>query len=133
MDGGMASGRAGTGACPSRLFLALQQEFDNLWHDVTCALIELFLGEIGNGMGQCQVFIVGEAPRLGHGTAGGIEYVGDQRSGGNAMFFEHNAVEHTARAARASIADTGDDDVAVGLDGINDLLMRRHAGVVLVG
>ena len=95
------------------------------------ALLQLVLREIGNRMLHAQEFIVRETPGLSHGSAGRVKHIGDNRSRWNAVFFKQNTVEHTARAARASIADPGDDYVAVGGVFVDDLLVRRNPRAVL--
>src|SRR5712691_5348646 len=80
---------------------------------------------------HAQEFIVGEAPGLGHGPASRVKHIGDNRGRWKAVLFKQNTVEHTARAARASIADPGDDDIAVGSVFVDDLLVRRHTGSML--
>jgi hypothetical protein len=57
-----------------------------------------------------------------------VEDVGDDRSGWDAGLFKHNAIEHTARAARASVSHPGDDHIALGQDVANDFFMCRDAG-----
>ena len=81
------------------LVLAFQEEFDNLRYYLTGALIEFLFREIRDGMGHRQVFVVGETPGLGHGATRSVKHIGDNRGGGNTVFFKQNAVEHTARAA----------------------------------
>jgi hypothetical protein len=98
-----------------------------LRHHRTGTLIEFSLREVGNRMGHLQEFVVWHTPGLCHGPASCFKYIGDDRSGGNTMFFKQNAVEHTARAARASITNASDDDIAVGGKFLDDFLMRWHA------
>src|SRR5712691_12526533 len=80
---------------------------------------------------HAQEFIVGKAPGLGHGPASRVKHIGDNRGRWNAVLFKQNTVEHTARAARASIADPGDDDIAVGGVFVDDLLVCRHTRAML--
>src|SRR5207245_8604074 len=53
------------------------------------------------------------------------------RGGGTAVLFKAALVQHTARAARASIAESGDDDMAVGSVFVDDVLVRRVPGSML--
>lgn len=115
----------------SRLTLAFEQEIHNLRYNFTRPAVEFFVCEIGNRVRHGQIFVIRQAPGHRHGTARGVEYIRNERSGRNSMFFKNDAVEHTARAARASIADPGYHDIAVGLDLVDDLLMRRDTGIVL--
>src|SRR5438093_4538760 len=114
-----------------RLLLPLQQELHNLRHDVTGSLLQLVLREVSNRMLYTQIFIVGKAPGLRHGPPRRFKHIGDNRGRWNAVLFKQNTVEHTARAARPSIADPGDDDIAVGGVFVDDLLVRRHPRAVL--
>jgi hypothetical protein len=93
----------------------------------TGTLIELSFREVGNRMRHLQEFVVWHTPGLCHGPTCFFKYIGDDRSRGNTMLFKQNAVEHTARAARASITNTSDDDIAVGGKFLDDFLMRWHA------
>src|ERR1043166_1222252 len=78
-----------------------------------------------------QIFIVGQAPGVRHSPSSCLKHIGDKRGRWHTMLFKQNTVEHTARAARASIADPGDDDIAVGGVFVDDLLVRRHSRAVL--
>ena len=57
------------------------------------------------------VLEVWHAHHAGHGLGGVVEHVGDDRRRGYAQALHFDAVVHTARAAGASIADPGDEDV----------------------
>src|SRR3989442_1097415 len=114
-----------------RLLLPLEQELHNLRHYVTGPLVQLVPREIGNRMLYTQIFIVGQAPGLRHGPSRRFKHIGDKRGRWHAVLFKQNTVEHTARAARASIADPGDNYVAVGGVFVDDLLVRRHPRAVL--
>src|SRR6266567_3289805 len=114
-----------------RLLLPLEQELHNLRHYVTGSLLQLVLREVSNRMLYTQIFIVGQAPGLRHGPPRRFKHIGDNRGRWNAVLFKQNTVEHTARAARPSIADPGDDDIAVGGVFVDDLLVRRHPRAVL--
>jgi len=116
---------------PLPLLLPFEQELHNLRHDSMGALVQLVLREIGNGMLHTQIFIVGEAPCLGHRPSSRVKHIGNNRRGWNTVLFKQNTVEHTARAARASIADPGDDDIAVGSVLVDDLFVGRHTRAVL--
>src|SRR5262245_608508 len=114
-----------------RLLLPFEQDLHDLRHDRAGALVQLVVREVGDRMLHAQVFIIGQAPGLGHRPAGRVKHIGDNRGRWNAVLFKQNTVEHTARAARASIADPGDDDIAVGSVFIDDLLVRRYPGAML--
>ena len=116
---------------PLPLLLPFEQELHNLRHDSMGPLVQLVLREIGNGMLHAQIFIVGQAPGLGHRPSSRVKYIGNNRRCWNTVLFKQNTVEHTARAARASIADPGDDDIAVGSVLVDDLFMGRHTRAVL--
>jgi hypothetical protein len=113
------------------LLLPFEQELHNLRHDSTGALIQLVLREVGNRMLHTQILIVGETPGLGHRPSSRFKYIGNNRRGWNTVLFKQNTVEHTARATRASIADPGDDDIAVGGVLVDDLFVGRHTRAVL--
>src|SRR5215475_11882329 len=80
---------------------------------------------------HAQEFITGEAPGLGHGPSSRVKHIGDNRGRWNAVLFKQDTVEHTARAARASIADPGDNDIAVGGVLVDNLLVCWHTRAVL--
>jgi hypothetical protein len=105
-----------------------QENIDDLRHDVAGTLVELFLGEVGDGVGHRQVFIIWHAPGFCHRPTGSVEYVGNDRSGWDAALLKHNAIEHTARAARASVSHPGNDHIALGQDVANDLFVCGHTG-----
>ncbi len=113
------------------LLLPFEQKIHNLRHHLTRPAVELIFREIGNRMWHSQIFVIRQAPGHSHGATGGLKHIRNDRSSRNAVFFKNDAVEHTARAARASISDPGNDHVAVGLDLVDDLLVCRHTGVVL--
>ena len=115
----------------SRLRLPLEQELHNLRHYVTGPLVQLVLREVGNRMLHTQIFIVGQAPGLRHSPSSRLKHIGDKGGRWNTVLFKQNTVEHTARAARPSIADPGDDDIAAGGVFVDDLLVRRHPRAVL--
>ena len=81
-------------------------------------------------MGHGQEFIVWNTPGLRHGAACFLKWIGNYRGGGDALFFKKDSVEHTARAAGSSVADTGNDDVAVGSEFVYNLLVGRHPGIM---
>jgi len=111
--------------------LSFEQQFDDLWCDVARSLVELFTGEISNWMRHRKKPELLQSPRARHGLTGPHEDIRDDGRRRNALLFEYYAVEHTARAARPSIADTGNDDVAAGLELIDNLLVRRHSRAAL--
>ena len=82
----------------TRLPLTLQQESYDLWGDLTCALVEFFFRQIGRWMRYIQELIVGDSPCLGHSMSGLHESISNNRGRGDAVFFEENSIEHTARA-----------------------------------
>jgi hypothetical protein len=108
-----------------------QQNVYHLRDDLPGPSIELLIGEVGNGMGERQKLIVRHAPSLGHGPAGGLDHIGDDGRCWNAALLKQDAVEHTARAAGASVSHPGDHGVALRLDLPDDLLMRGYAGPTL--
>ncbi len=105
-----------------------KEDVDDLRHYFAGALIELLLGKVGDRVRHRQIFIIWDTPGLCHGPTGGLEHIRDDGSGWQATFFKHYAVEHTARAARASISHPSDDDIALGQDIANDFLMGGDAG-----
>src|SRR5712691_13059730 len=113
------------------LLLPLKQELHNLRHNVTGPLVQFVLREISNRMLHTQIFIIGQAPGLRHSPSSRLKHIGDKGGRWNAVLFKQNTVEHTARAARSSIADPGDDDIAVGGVFVDDFLVRRHPGSML--
>ena len=82
-------------------------------------------------MGHAEKLIVDKSPRLGHGTTCLHKYVSHDRGCRYTLFFKENPVEHTARAAGASISDSGNNDVTVRDEFFDDLLVGRYTGVVL--
>jgi hypothetical protein len=108
-----------------------EQDIDDLRHDLASALIELVLGKIGDGVRHGQVLIIRHTPGLSHRPAGGMEDIGDNGRCRDAMLLKQNAVEHTARAARASVSHPSDHHIALGFDVVDDLLVGRHAGAAL--
>src|SRR5262249_39519844 len=113
------------------LLLALEEELDDVGNDLPRALVELGLGQVGDGMRQSEELVVWQAPALGHGVAGGLEDVGHDGHGGDAALLRKGCAAHTAPRARPSGADAGDDAVHATLRLVEDLLMGGHAGVVL--
>ena len=105
-----------------------QEDIDDLRHDVSGTLVELFLGEVCDRVGHRQIFVIRHSPGFCHRPPGGVENVGNDRSRWEATLLKHNAIEHTARAAGASISHPSDDDIALGQDIANDLFMCGHAG-----
>ncbi len=68
-----------------------------------------------------------------HRSRGGYEGSGDNRYRGNPSFFQFDAVEHTARAARPSIANSGQDEVRLLLEEGDGLRCHRVArGLLMV-
>src|SRR5262244_2625130 len=114
-----------------RLLLTLEEELDDVGDDLPRPLVELSLGEVGDGMRQSEEFVVRQSPALGHGMTRGLEDIGNDRHGGNAELLEEDSVEHTARRAGPSVADAGDDAIHPAACLVEDLLMGGHAGVVL--
>ncbi len=70
-----------------------------------------FVREAGKGMLSHHVLVIRHPHHAGHGLGGVVENVGDDRRRGYAQALHFDAVVHTARAAGASIADPGDEDV----------------------
>src|SRR5690242_19859261 len=97
-------------------FLAFEQQLYNLGHYSACALIEFARGQIRYWMRHRQKTEFMQAPRARHRAPRGSEDIGDDGSRGNALLFEYYAVEHTARAARPSIPDTGNDHIALSFE-----------------
>src|SRR6185503_228178 len=92
---------------PSRL-LSLEQQLHHLRRDFRGALIELRIGQVGDRVRHLQELEVRQPPRAGHGLAGCPEDVRDEGRRRNAVLFENDTVEHTARRARPSVAHAGD-------------------------
>src|SRR5258706_3710528 len=111
--------------------LTLEQQPHNFRHDFARRPIELLAGQIRDRMRHIEKAEILESPRACHRIAGADKYVGDDRRRRHAVLFEYYAVEHTARAARPSIADACDDDVAVCFELVDDFLRRRHARAAL--
>jgi hypothetical protein len=57
------------------------------------------------------VLEVRHSHHAGHGLGGVVEHVGDDRRSGQAQALHLDTVVHTARTARASITDSGNQDV----------------------
>ena len=83
----------------TRLPRTLQQESCDLWDNLTGALFEFLFRQIGRWMRYIQELIVGDSPCLGHSMSGLHESISNNRGRGDAVFFEENSIEHTARAA----------------------------------
>ena len=72
-------------------------------------------------MGDQDKGIIRETMSQGHGLAGGQERFGADHRRRSAQLLHDDAVEHTARAAGASIADPGDHHLA---------LLGQEAGLI---
>src|SRR5688500_16082967 len=83
----------------SGAFLPFPQQIDHLRRDLASALIELLRRQVGNRMRHHDETEVRQAPGAGHCLSGLFEYVRDNGRRRNALLFEYDTVEHTARAA----------------------------------
>ena len=87
-----------TGATASAR-LTLEQKPHDLGNDRRGALIELCGRQVRDRVRHREKSKIGQAPRARHSPSRYREDVGDDRRRWNAMLFENDAVEHTARAA----------------------------------
>jgi hypothetical protein len=103
-----------------------QEDVDDLRNNVPRALIELYFGQVSDGVGHGQIFIIRYTPGLGHRPTGGVKDVGDDGGRWKAAFLKHDTVEHTARAARASVSHPGHDGIALGQNVADDLFVSGN-------
>src|SRR5207237_7322744 len=118
------------GSLPPRLpyissNLSFEQKLYDLRRDCRCALVQLLVVQIRDRVRHRDEAKIRKPPRARHGAAGGNEHVRDDRSAWYAVLFENDTVEHTARRARPSITDAGDDHVARRLQLLENLRVRR--------
>ncbi len=110
----------------------LGQQPDHVLDDLGGALLDLLVREHGHRVGRGGVLVAGCPAQLGHLAGGRAEGVGDDHRGGQAGGLEHHAVRRGGRAARAAVADAGDDHVGLGGQLLDDLL-RLGDGEVELG
>jgi hypothetical protein len=79
--------------------LTLEQKPHDLRHDGRGPLIELCGRQVRDRVRHREKAKIGQAPRSRHSPPRYGEHVGNDRRRWNAMLFENDAVEHTARAA----------------------------------
>jgi len=75
-------------------------------------------------MQQAQEFIPGHAPGPGHRLPGLHEQIRYDRGSRNAILFQQDPVEHTARAAGSSVPDAGDRNVDSGSEFLDRFLIH---------
>lgn len=103
-----------------------QENVDNLRHNIAGALIELCFGQVRDGVGHGQIFVIRYTPGLCHRPTGGMENIGNDGGCWQAAFLKQDTIEHTARAARASVPDPGHDGVTLSEDVADDLFVGGH-------
>ena len=81
------------------------------WEEVIRPVVGFFLVENGHGVGHLHESEAWKPPRGRHGGARLTEGLGHEGDPRDAPLLEHQRVEHTARAARPSVADTRDHEV----------------------
>jgi hypothetical protein len=108
-----------------------QENVHNLRHNVACALIKLGFGQVGDRVGHGQILIIRHSPSFCHRPPGGVKDIGDDGSGWEAALFKHNTIEHTARAAGASVSYPGNYGVTLGQNIADDLFVSGDAGTML--
>jgi hypothetical protein len=103
-----------------------QEDVDDLRNNVPCALIELCFGQVSDGMGHGQIFIIRYTPGLCHRPTGGVKDISDDGGRRKAAFLKQDTIEHTARAARASVSHPGHDGATLGQNVADDLFVRGN-------
>jgi hypothetical protein len=103
-----------------------QEDVDDLRNDIACALIELCFGQVSDGVGHGQIFIIRHTPGLCHRPTGGVKDVGDDGGRWKAAFLKQDTIEHTARAARASVSYPGHDGITLSQNVADDLFVSRN-------
>ncbi len=91
--------------------LGRSEQGQHQWEEVIRAVAGFFLAENSHGVGHLHESEARQTPRGRHGgtrLAEGLGHEGDPR---DAPLLEHQRVEHTARAARPSVADARDHEV----------------------
>ena len=91
--------------------LAIQPDRDYLVQHSVGPLVEGFNRCSGNRMRNDSESIIRHTVGNRHGYAGAYKRFRTDDGCGNTHFFHDNAIEQTARAARASIADTGQNKI----------------------
>src|SRR5580765_2700930 len=93
------------------------------------ARVELLVTQVGDWVRYVEKAVAGHAPARRHRFARGAEWLGHDRDGRHTRPLEEDRVEHTARRARPSVADSGDDEVALSPERLErrlvDLVARR--------
>ena len=108
------------------------QQGDHVVEDLGGAFPDLVRGEHGHRVRRGGVAVAGGAAEFGHRVGGDTERVAADGRGGQPGGLERDAVGDGGRAARAAVADAGDDDVAV-RGHLFDQLLRRGRGEVDLG
>ncbi len=89
------------------------EERQDLLHQLVGARIELLVAEVGDWVRHVEEAIARHTPARRHGLARRAEGFGYDGDGRHTRSLEEDRVEHTARRARPSVADAGDDEVAL--------------------
>jgi hypothetical protein len=103
-----------------------QEDVDDLRNDIARALIELCVGQVSDGVGHGQILIIRYTPGLCHRPTGGVKDVGDDGGGWKSAFLKQDTVEHTARAAGASVSHPGHDGVTLSQNVADDLFVSGN-------
>jgi len=88
-----------------------QEDTLHIGSDLGGLLFTFFVGEAGQGMLGHNELVVRHSHHAGHGFGGWQENVGDNGDCGNPQPLHLDAVVHTARTARPSIPDPGNQHV----------------------